>query len=179
MSDKKATYRKCEHPGCVDEGLYRAPKTRDLSDYWWFCLKHAGEYNKSWNYYDGMSTEQIEAENRRDETWRTQTFRFGLSLDRLARNGRLEDPFGIYEKFVKGGAPSARRRAPAKPLSGKERAALSLFSIPYPFAMAGLRARYRKLVKLHHPDVNGGSKEHEEAFKEIVAAYSVLLKLAE
>jgi curved DNA-binding protein CbpA len=178
MFDRKKEFRKCDHPDCGLEGTCRAPKDRSLKEYWWFCPKHAAEYNKSWNYYDGMSIDEIETETRLDETWHAPTFKFGLSLDGLARSGRLEDPLSVYEKFMKAPGVVGRRVAPAKPLSGKEKDAVDLFDIRYPFTMASLRARYMKLVKLHHPDVNGGSKEHEEAFKKVVSAYAVLSKMA-
>ena len=60
--------KKCDHPGCNKAGTCRAPKTRDLREYWWFCREHAAEYNKNWNYYAGMTPDEIE------EDWERQTF---------------------------------------------------------------------------------------------------------
>ena len=37
-----------------------------------------------------------------------------------------------------------------------------------------VKARYKALVKRHHPDANGGSRESEEALKVINQAYAVL-----
>ena len=45
---------KCDHPGCLEKGEYKAPKDRKLKEYYWFCLKHVQEYNQKWNYYDGI-----------------------------------------------------------------------------------------------------------------------------
>ena len=59
---------KCEHPGCTKAGTCRAPKTRDLKEYWWFCKEHAAEYNKNWNYYANMTPDEIDAE------WERETF---------------------------------------------------------------------------------------------------------
>lgn len=37
-----------------------------------------------------------------------------------------------------------------------------------------IKKAYRRLAKQHHPDVNGGSAEAEQRFKEIHEAYAVL-----
>ena len=37
-----------------------------------------------------------------------------------------------------------------------------------------IRSAYRKLAKIHHPDLNPGNKEAESRFKEISAAYALL-----
>ena len=48
--------RVCEWPGCKKHGNSRAPKANDrLNDFYWFCQSHASEYNKSWNFFEGMS----------------------------------------------------------------------------------------------------------------------------
>ena len=52
--------RRCDISGCDCVGEYRAPKSpRQLTDYFWFCLDHVRAYNQSWDYYAGMSTDQI------------------------------------------------------------------------------------------------------------------------
>src|SRR5437868_5385867 len=54
--------RRCDISGCDCVGEYRAPKSpRQLTDYFWFCLDHVRAYNASWDYYAGMSTDEIEA----------------------------------------------------------------------------------------------------------------------
>ncbi len=37
-----------------------------------------------------------------------------------------------------------------------------------------VKAAYRKLAKVHHPDLHGGDKDAERRFKEICSAYEVL-----
>ena len=102
INEKKYNIRKCDHPNCELEGEYRAPKNRNLDDYYWFCLKHVSEYNKSWNYYDGMSQDEIERENKLDETWHSPSWKFGVSLDNLLKQGKLEDPFeNMGAQFVR------------------------------------------------------------------------------
>ena len=60
--------KKCEVKGCTKAGTCRAPKTRELKEYWYFCQEHAAEYNKNWNFYADMTPEEIE------EDWETRTF---------------------------------------------------------------------------------------------------------
>ena len=42
---------------------------------------------------------------------------------------------------------------------------------------ADVRAAYRRLVKLHHPDHNNGSEASEERFEEVQAAYARVVEL--
>ena len=55
---------RCDYPGCTKKGEYRAPKDRKLKDYYWFCLEHVQEYNAKWNYYDGISTDEPEEDDK-------------------------------------------------------------------------------------------------------------------
>lgn len=169
---------KCEHPDCELEGAYRAPKNRDLKEYYRFCLKHISSYNKSWNYYNGMSIDEIEAENKGDETWHAKTWKFGVSLSSLAKEGKLKDPFEIYEKYMAGKKTANPTKVKVvNSLTKKERDSIKIFDIKYPFTENELKVKYKILVKKHHPDANKGSKESEEKFKSISVAYSILKKL--
>ncbi len=56
-----AEVRLCDHPECGAAGDFRAPRSpRDLGHHYWFCLEHVRAYNASWNYFEGMSQEEIE-----------------------------------------------------------------------------------------------------------------------
>ena len=39
---------------------------------------------------------------------------------------------------------------------------------------AEIKARYKELVKRHHPDANGGDRSSEEKLREIIQAYNYL-----
>ncbi len=58
-------------------------------------------------------------------------------------------------------------------LSAREQA-LAVFEIEPPFTLVRLKARYKVLVKLHHPDAHGGDKAAEEKLKIINQAYATL-----
>lgn len=170
--------RVCDHPDCVAGGDFRAPKSRlDLHDYYWFCLDHVRAYNSAWNYYAGMSDGEIEAEIRSDTVWQRPSWRLG---DRHgpAYAARLRDPLGVFS-----GAASGRRdraqgaghadEAARRALSAREQA-LAVFEIELPLTPLRLKARYKALVKLHHPDAHGGDKAAEEKLKIINQAYATL-----
>ena len=66
--------RKCEHAGCVESGKYRAPKSPDiLDDYFWFCKEHVREYNLKWNFFDGNSEEELQRQMDSDRVWERET----------------------------------------------------------------------------------------------------------
>jgi DnaJ-like protein len=173
------TVRACDHPGCAAGGEFRAPKSRlELHDYYWFCLDHVRAYNSAWNYYAGMSDSEIEAEIRHDTVWQRPSWRLG---DRSGPGyaARIRDYFGMFS----GGSERSRdrsgrdhngaREAAQRVLSAREQA-LAVFEIEPPFTPVRLKARYKALVKLHHPDAHGGDKEAEEKLKIVNQAYATL-----
>lgn len=59
--------RGCAFPDCAAEGTFRAPRSpSELDQHIWLCLDHIREYNKTWDYFAGMSQAEIEAHVRRD-----------------------------------------------------------------------------------------------------------------
>jgi DnaJ domain len=166
-SDAPPLARHCDHPGCASAGEYRAPRTRSLSDYYWFCLDHVRSYNASWNYYAGMSEAELEAEWRKDMVGQRPTWKFG---HRVAwRFGDGVKDFGLFDYEQE--APRAKPRA--RPPTQQE-LALETFDLALPLTLGALKSRYKELVKLHHPDAHGGDKEAEERLKIINQAYATL-----
>jgi hypothetical protein len=159
----------CQWPGCAGDGLYPAPLCRDnLRAYRWFCLDHIRDYNAAWNYYAGMSEEQIEADIRKDTVWQRPSWPLGAdgAGERTASFG-FGDPFGLF-----GEADDAVR--PSRPLSAEEEA-LVILDLRPPVTVAIVKARYKALVKQCHPDATGGDKAAEERFKRISAAYHTVI----
>jgi len=169
--------RLCDHPGCEAGGDFRAPRSRlELDHYHWFCLEHVRAYNAAWNYYAGMNETEVEAEIRRDTVWHRPSWKLG------ARHGsgffeRIRDPFGFYSGNTQdSGARRGnghRSDAASRAASAREQA-LSVFDINPPFTEVRLKARYKVLVKLHHPDAHGGDRAAEEKLKIINQAYTTL-----
>ena len=171
-----APARVCDHPDCLAGGDFRAPKSRlNLRDYYWFCLDHVRAYNAAWNYYAGMSDTEIEAEIRCDTVWQRPTWKLG---DRHGPSGagRMRDPLGCFPAPTGKAAMNAAgitARPSTASLSAQEQA-LAVFEIEPPFTPTRLKARYKTLVKLHHPDAHGGDKAAEEKLKIINQAYATL-----
>lgn len=173
----------CEWPQCRDEGEFRAPRSRDeLNTYRWFCLDHIREYNKSWNYYDGMSEDEVEEDVRRDTVWNRPTWQLGTKLDADSFD-KADDPFDLFSDSGPGfnGARNGNKNGqhadgtPARPpISSEEERAYKALELEYPVTVEEVKIRYKSLVKEHHPDANKGAKESEERLKVINEAYSVL-----
>jgi hypothetical protein len=165
----KLGQRICDRSGCKKPGVCRAPKTRELRDYYWFCAAHAAAYNKSWNYCAGMSVAEIEALLKADETWRSETFRFGLKIGSGLAREALDDPLGLFSKYT-------GSRLPRRAVSQGELKAMRVLSLGESYTLAELKSAYKKKAFALHPDRNGGDKASEERFKAVVAAYHFLLK---
>jgi hypothetical protein len=170
--------RLCDHPGCEAGGEYRAPRSRlELQTYYWFCIDHVRAYNTAWNYYAGMSEPEIEAEIRRDTVWQRPSWKLGQRHG-PAYEAQMRDPFRLYEENAGKAGGQRRARSPgadasARVASAREQA-LAVFDIAPPFTQSSLKARYKVLVKMHHPDAHGGDKEAEEKLKIINQAYTTL-----
>ena len=166
--------RLCDHPGCEAGGDFRAPKSRlELNRYYWFCLEHVRAYNLAWNYYRGMSDNEIEAEIRRDTVWQRPSWKLG---ERHGPGPRINDGFGFYagnghDRTRRGNGHA--RDAAARASSARDQA-LAVFDLQPPLTPMRLKARYKVLVKQHHPDAHGGDKAAEEKLKIINQAYATL-----
>ncbi|MDO8973852.1 J domain-containing protein [Reyranella sp.] len=173
LDGAKPHQRVCEAPGCRLQGEYRAPRARDkLDEYRWFCLEHIRDYNKKWDYFAGLDSDEIEAHIRADTTWRRPVWPLGAR-----RNGNpyahIKDPFGLADDAGLGEKPPPKYDG-SEQLTPAERNALDVLELSWPLTRKVVRSRYKELVKLHHPDANGGAREAEEKLKEINAAYSTL-----
>jgi hypothetical protein len=171
LDEERKTQRQCDHPGCSQEGEYRAPRARDrLTEYYWFCLDHVRAYNARWDYYAGMSEAEIERETRDATTWQRPTWPMGNTTGHRRFSFSFDDPLGMFTD-EKEGEEAARARAQDTP----ETAAMRVLELDNPLTLVRLKARYKELVKRHHPDANGGDKAAEEKFKQISLAYTTLL----
>ncbi len=166
--------RPCAFDGCAEPGEYRAPRSPgELDSYIWFCLEHVRAYNKAWNFYAGMSEDEIEAQIQYDTVWQRPTWPMG---DRATASGKdgpgdWRDVFDLFEEA------KARRGRYAPPLDHaptEEDRALVALDLDSSATLATVKARYKELAKRYHPDANGGDKSAEDRLKGINLAYSVL-----
>lgn len=160
--------KKCDHAGCTKAGTCRAPKSRELKDYWYFCQEHAAEYNKNWNFYADMTPEEIE------EDWERQTFGAPLR-DRAAANADAADYVKFINDFISGRAEFDRRvTAPKTP--GPVTAALKTLGLTPTAGWRDVGIKYRALAKKYHPDTARDMENAAAEFTKITAAYETLKK---
>ncbi len=169
--DPAAPGRGCDMPGCPAAGEYRAPKSRgSLNDYWWFCLEHVRAYNAGWDFYKGMTAEQIEAQTRSDIGGQRPTWPLG-SLGGRIDEALLRDPLHVLNAGMRGSRNAAR---PRDETPAELREPLATLGLDWPLTIDVLKQRYKSLAKLHHPDANGGDRAAEERLKTINLAYAAL-----
>jgi DnaJ-domain-containing protein 1 len=169
--DRPVKVRCCDSDGCMEKGDYRAPKNRDLSEHYWFCLNHVREYNKGWDYFAGMSAAEIEMHIRKATVWDRPSWPFS---NVNGQEQKLRDH--VFREFF---GEDARPQNHTPPMPKTERDAMEMLEIKPPATFAAIKAQYRILVKKHHPDANGGSTEAEEKFKNINQAFTVLKRIYE
>jgi hypothetical protein len=164
--DPNAPGAPCAMPGCLNQGEYRAPKSRShLNEFHWFCLEHVREFNAAWDYYKGMSPGEIEAALRADTAWQRPSWPLG----------RLGQTASAFEDGLHAFTFGARHTPPPAPSAPPElRDALGVLGLAWPVSMAAVKAKYKELAKRHHPDANGGNKASEETLKSINLAYATL-----
>ena len=193
---QEAETRACDRPGCTGHGQYRAPRSRDrLDEYYYFCLEHVREYNRAWNYYAGMSEAQIEQERRRDSCWHRPSWPFGS----IGQGPRFRDDFGFFHAEQQDqqdarqqweqnrhrswqdahdgtGQNSGQGRANGATQAGETDRALAELGLDPPVTFAAVKVRYKELVKRFHPDANGGDRTNEDRLKTVNQAYATLRK---
>lgn len=173
--------RLCDAPGCDAHGEYRAPRSRDdLNNYYWFCMEHVRSYNARWNFYAGLNQAEIERQIRADTTWWRPTWPLGTRSG-LHRAGQPNDPMVDYGVFAQDDWDHERTRPDYangtgwRPRPGSDESeALAILDLEPPVTRDNVKNKYKALVKKYHPDANGGNRDAEERLKIINRAYSVL-----
>ena len=172
----------CQWDGCNEPGTHRAPVGRMREgEYFRFCFDHVREYNRGFNYFSGLADSEIARFQKEAITGHRPTWKIGTSAGaksspdfaqyRSGRAGyynRTRDPFNLFNEGAE--QPAARPRK-ARPLEAK---ALETLGLAANATGEMIKARYKELVKRHHPDANGGDRGSEERFREVLQAYRML-----
>jgi DnaJ domain len=162
----------CQWKGCLGAGLYKAPMGRGKEGkYYLFCLDHVRQFNASYNYFDGWSNAEVEAFQKDAVIGHRPTWKAGLG-----GGARQRAPFGAFDDPHALLAGRARRTAsePVRKLKPIERKSLEALGLAEGADRAQIKTRFKELVKLHHPDANGGDKRSENKLREIIQAYNYL-----
>ncbi|MDI7773951.1 J domain-containing protein [Asticcacaulis sp. EMRT-3] len=177
--------KRCEWPECHKAATARAPKSREMmNEYYNFCMGHAAEYNKNWNYFAGMS--EGEARRQRESiitgdrpTWAFRASRVSREAANFAAKGTTSggryDPHSV---FGAGAAPLRDKSAPAQRTFGKiEIQAFADLDLETGATAEEIRVRYTEMLKRCHPDNNGGDRSAEDKLQRVIKAYKVLKKM--
>jgi DnaJ domain len=162
----------CDYPGCKEAGAYRAPKSPELLDeYFWFCKDHVREYNLKWNFFNGTTDEEFQKFLDKDRVWGRETKPFSQRDD-----GRAWQRLGVDDPMELLGANATQNpgRGPAaatRKLPPTERKALEVLDARDTWTKAEIRKQYKSLVKDLHPDMNGGDRSDEDRLQEVVWAW--------
>jgi curved DNA-binding protein CbpA len=170
----KAELPPCQWEGCANGATHRAPKGRGKEgEQWRFCLDHVREYNHSYNYFSGMSDNDVASYQKDALTGHRPTWRMGMNGARTQRPDRLgaRDPFNLFAEAGAAGAPSEKRD---RPIHNAERKAFNVLGLDITAGRADIKAKFKALVKVHHPDANGGDRSTEDRLVEIIQAYNYL-----
>lgn len=172
----------CAWPGCAAAGTHRAPRGRQFEgQYLNLCLDHVREYNKEYNFFQGLDDAAVSSFQKDAVTGHRPTWRLGENSWATSRSGRKpvsggfrhnlhhRDPFGFFTDAA--AQPSA---APSRTIRNAERKALHSLGLEEGATSEEVKTRYKSLVKRLHPDANGGSRDNEDKLKEVIQAYDYL-----
>lgn len=141
------TVRLCDRHGCAEPGNCPAPKSPNSPERWYFCQAHAGEYNRGWNYFEGLTAEE--------------------AAEREAAETRTADGYAEAKHYGWAGPGDGSR-------SREEMRALEVLELEPDADFDAVRVAWRGLAKSNHPDVRPGDKDAAARFQAIQAAYDVL-----
>ena len=160
----------CEWKNCNHVGEFKAPAEKDNSkNFKWLCEEHIKVFNKKWNYFEGMSQNEIEKFLRSDLTWHRPTQQFGSNDNyfNILWNNALSDKFNIFNE-------NSLSRDKKRNLCEKDKDAFKIMGLKFNADWASVQKKFKSLVKKFHPDKHSGSKEYEDKLKKITMAYSHL-----
>ena len=165
-----------------EAGTHRAPVGRmKEGEYFRFCFDHVREYNKGFNYFSGVPDTEIARFQKEAMTGHRPTWTMGVNgasrvLRRISRRSVPAAPAtttacATRSTCSRRPGPREPRERKAKPLEAK---ALETLGLDTKATGKDIKARYKELVKRHHPDANGGDRGSEDRFRDVLQAYRVL-----
>jgi hypothetical protein len=173
------TPQPCAWAGCTANGEFRAPTGKRMADgqrdWRWLCLDHVREFNAGYNYFEGMTPDEIAREQSPHPSWERKTRAFASNA--YAR-GDIDDPLGILGDRYGAGTFAKATAKNGRVLTAKDRGALSVLRLDDEASLADIRRRYTELVRRYHPDANGGDRTHERLLQDVIDAYTHLKSAA-
>ena len=146
-SQEAANVRICDRHGCDEPGTCPAPKAPNSRERWYFCQKHAAEYNAKWDYFEGLEKEEAAQRARAEQ--------------------RTNAGYAEAAHYGWAGSGDGSR-------SADEMRALDVLGLEADADFAAIKKAYRARAKLVHPDVKPGDAAAAQEFQAIQLAYEVL-----
>ena len=165
--EKEDTQRVCSNPECNELGVYPAPKSRvNLREYLYFCINCIRDFNKSWNYFEGLSEKELEVEIRKSVTWDRPSWKFGTKN----LNHDFEKAFNNFE--------NQKIQKNKNIFDIKLEEAFKILGLNSNSGLKEVKSKYKYLAKKWHPDVQNESesKNNEDKFINITNAYQIILE---
>ncbi|MGH7025992.1 J domain-containing protein [Brevundimonas sp.] len=185
----KAGEKPCQWPDCSRPATAKAPKSREqLAEFYDFCQAHAGQYNKGWNFYAGMSEGEVRAAQENEAmtggrpTWEMKAgkntreaaaFAAKMGTANTEGAGSWRDSFGLFGRRTREAGPAT---AEEHRIGKIERAALADLDLTPGADKAAIKARYHEMLKRFHPDTNGGDRGAEAKLQRVIKAWKTLKK---
>ena len=160
----------CEWKNCKEFGKFKAPAERDNSKkFKLLCDEHIKLFNKSWNYFEGMSDNEITNFLKSDVTWHRPTQQFGSpdNFFNILWNNALNDKFKIFKD-------EKNKNINKTQLCKKDKDAFNIMELNFNADYETVQKKFKILVKKFHPDKHSGNKAYEDKLKKITMAYSHL-----
>ena len=164
-TQKENNNRICYNPDCKELGIYPAPKSKEnLREYLYFCINCIREFNKSWNYFEGLNEQELEIEIRKSTTWNRPSWKFGTKN----LNYDFEKAFRQFN--------DQKKLDENKNVSKKIKDAFNLLDLDLNSSPDEIKRRYKNLAKKWHPDVQQNETNHNKnKFIDITNAYKTIL----
>jgi curved DNA-binding protein CbpA len=167
----------CQWEGCDQPGTHRAPVGRQREgEYYHFCFDHVREYNKSYNYFSGLDDDSVARFQKESTIGNRPTWTMGVNRWGSAPGDDF-DPRVAASARVRArlaGRQSGYAATRTRKLRTLEIKALDDLGLPQSSTPEAIKARYKELVKRHHPDANGGDRSSEDRLRQIIQAYKLL-----
>ena len=167
---------RCAIPGCERRGEYKAPiqpaNFDGPGEYRLLCLDHVRQHNAKYNYFEGMSPEEISEAQGPLGGWERPSLRCRpIGADPLPAWADFADPLdAIAARFRRAD------RGPPQRFTPNERRALGALGLGEDADLHSVRRRYSKLVRRFHPDRNGGDRSFERKLGQVIEAWHTLRK---
>ena len=169
LNKNKKLDRICDAFDCDLEGVYPAPKSREkINEYFFFCLEHIRDFNKSWNYFEGLNEDQFETEIRKATTWDRPSWKFGTKQI----NYNYKFVFDMFQKDL--------NKTEAYPIDKELLDSWKILELKPESSIKDVKKKYKTLAKKWHPDktlnLNKDKNKNNEIFVLITKAYERIMK---